>query len=590
MEPSRIEMRSIIKIKDYLTRNERLKPDIRENDKTPSWDGEIFVYRSASIAKKDIIGRVAVQIKGSVKVDLSQKTIKYRLECSDFRNYLSSNGAILFVIYMKGYDDCKIYFNALLPFDLIKLIEQFGEQKTKTIELHEFPKDDPIEVINIFLNFIANQKLQGGTIDHKFLSLDNIGKLGFEIDGFHIEYTGIGLNNITDVINYSLRHPTYIYVQPKGFNIKVPVGKINADQILSDIKSPITVEGKTFYSSYKISHEIGKKILTIGKSLNFFLDTGKFTFKLSGSLLEQVTDIKFLIALYSNQKIEINGALLPKRLPNNPTEDTADIKKLKDHLYELEKIKSTLEILGVNIDLEIDKLSNQELDYLFYLVSAVLYNESVPLGINNMPGIGNLTIGNLIITLICKKADGDKYELLNFFGDHDLYCKCLNDGKDVILSPYIQLKKDVFMTISNINYVKIVDSIKNAPKSTTQDELANQLVLEMLKAYDGQKEKNLQLLESAQEIMRWLSEQSTLDSKVSTLNMLQIVKRMREFSPEELNQISEIKHNTTDVATLIGTSILLESFVEARLHYDRLPEDHRKEFDMYPIVKLWIGK
>lgn len=95
LDSLRTEMRSIIKIKDYLTRNQRLIPDIRENDKTPSWDGEIIVYNSNSIAKKDIEGRVPVQIKGSAKEDLSQKTIKYTLDCSDFHNYFSSNGAIL---------------------------------------------------------------------------------------------------------------------------------------------------------------------------------------------------------------------------------------------------------------------------------------------------------------------------------------------------------------------------------------------------------------------------------------------------------------------------------------------------------------
>lgn len=91
---------------------------------------------------------------------------------------------------MKGYDECKIYYNALLPYDLIKLIKQMGKHKTKTIELQEFPKDDPFEVINIFLNFLMNQKLQGGTVDQRVLSLGDVGKLGLEVDGLHFGYTG----------------------------------------------------------------------------------------------------------------------------------------------------------------------------------------------------------------------------------------------------------------------------------------------------------------------------------------------------------------------------------------------------------------
>lgn len=112
-----------------------------------------------------------------------------------------------------------------------------------------------------------------------------------------------------------------------------------------------------------------------------------------------------------------------------------------------------------------------------------------------MPGFGNLTIGNLIIMLVCNQSEEGKYQLLNFFGEHNLClcCKFVDDREDPVLSPYIQLKKEEFLTISNINYTGIIESIVNAPKSKVQDEYANLLVLEILKAYDEQKEKNLEL-------------------------------------------------------------------------------------------------
>ena len=310
----RTEMRSIIKIKDYLTRNQRLIPDIRENDKTPSWDGEITVYKPNSIAKKDIEGRVPVQIKGSVQDDLSKTTIKYTLDASDLRNYVSSNGAIIFVVYMKGYDICKIYYSVQLPYDLTKLLEQMKDQKTKTIELQEFPKDDSIEVVNIFLNFIRNQRLQGGTVDRRVLSLDDVGKLGLDIEGLHLGYTGIGLDNITNIINYSLRYPTYIYVQPKGFNIKVPVDKFIADKVLSDVQSSITVDGKIFYDNYKVAYEIGKQVVHIGKSFAYNIKSGKINCKVLGTLSERITDIKFFKAMFYNQVIIVNGVRLPHNL------------------------------------------------------------------------------------------------------------------------------------------------------------------------------------------------------------------------------------------------------------------------------------
>lgn len=58
--------------------------------------------------------------------------------------------------------------------------------------------------------------------------------------------------------------------------------------------------------------------------------------------------------------------------------------------------------------------------------------------------------------------------------------------------------------------------------------------------------------------------------------------------PEEIQKIYEIKHNTTDEAIL--NAGILESFLEAKFHYDRLSEELRKEFDSYPISNLWTEK
>lgn len=587
LDSLRIEMRSIIKIKDCLTRNQRIIPDIRENDKTPSWDGEIIVFNSDSISKKDIEGRVAVQIKGAIKENLSQSIIKYSLELSDFRNYLISNGAIVFVVCMKGFDEFKIYYNSLLPFDLIKLIKDSGEQKTKTIELQEFPKDDSIEIINIFLNFIRNQKLQGGTIDRRVLSLEDIDKHKLEFDKFNFGYTGVGLNSIDDFINYSLTHPMYIYAQPKGFDIQVPVDKLTPERVLSDISAQVTVDDKVFYDSYKVLYGIGKQVIKIGKSFNFYINTGKFQYRLQGTLTERIKDVKFLIALFYNKKVKINGVILPERTNEESLEE---IKKHETYLLELEEIKSTLDTLGVKEDLEIDKLSNRDFKHLYFLSRSILYNESVPVSVNNTSGIGILTIGNINLMLVCNEAEEGNYKLINYFGEHNFCCVFSDNGNDFIMSPYIQLKKDIFLRVSNINYPRILDSIISSQKSKILIDLANLLVLEMLKAYDEQKYKETGLLKSAQVIMEWISSQSEIDYDISTLNRLQIIKRERDFLPNELHEIAEIKRRTTDDCILIGASILLESFLEAKFYYGKISTERQKEFDTYPIVNLWVGK
>ncbi len=124
-----IELRSIIKLKDILTRNGRLYPDIKDNDKTPSWDGDIYIHKTSSLRKDDILGYTKVQVKGhKVNFILNKNFIKYPIDTTDLNNYLASNGVVYFVVHITENDEFKIFYNALLPYDILK---ELKEKKVK---------------------------------------------------------------------------------------------------------------------------------------------------------------------------------------------------------------------------------------------------------------------------------------------------------------------------------------------------------------------------------------------------------------------------------------------------------------------------
>ena len=50
-----IEMYSINKLTDAVLRTGVIEPDIHENDKTPSWDGEMRLYHSSEFNKSNFI-------------------------------------------------------------------------------------------------------------------------------------------------------------------------------------------------------------------------------------------------------------------------------------------------------------------------------------------------------------------------------------------------------------------------------------------------------------------------------------------------------------------------------------------------------
>ncbi len=115
LNPIKIEMFGVNKLKDILNRCERLIPEINSNDKTPSWNGDIFVYCSRDLKKDTVEGVIRIQVKGKHKKITSEK-ITHPVEVADLENYERDGGVIYFVIYLEDFNTYKVYYNALLPF------------------------------------------------------------------------------------------------------------------------------------------------------------------------------------------------------------------------------------------------------------------------------------------------------------------------------------------------------------------------------------------------------------------------------------------------------------------------------------------
>lgn len=115
------EMLGLSYLQIALGKTDHLVAHINSNDKEPSWDGDVEVYRKAGHvhAKADLILKVPVQVKGHCKPNLKKKSIKYSIQYADLKNYLAIGGTIFFVIYINDSGDkAAIYYADLLPYDL----------------------------------------------------------------------------------------------------------------------------------------------------------------------------------------------------------------------------------------------------------------------------------------------------------------------------------------------------------------------------------------------------------------------------------------------------------------------------------------
>ena len=59
-----IEKKAINRFEGYLENSEILSAQIDRNDKTPCWDGHLYVFQVGYRDKDHLVGRISVQIKG----------------------------------------------------------------------------------------------------------------------------------------------------------------------------------------------------------------------------------------------------------------------------------------------------------------------------------------------------------------------------------------------------------------------------------------------------------------------------------------------------------------------------------------------
>lgn len=578
MNKTQIEMRAIIALEDILTRSQYIIPEIAKNDKTPSWDGIVFVYDQPGTKKKDLLGKIDIQVKGHYNANDFSEKITYSVEVSDLRNYLIDSGVIYFVIYLKDFDNWKIYYCPLLRYDLTCLLKEAKDQKTKSIELMEFPTDE-LELRSVLAHFIRNKTLQGA-IDKRYLSLDDVKNSDLPIKSYYLDSDPIQKEDFP--IEYSLKYPTYIYFKPSDYEAFFPIEKVILNSVEETLIKEIKVNEEVFYSEYIVLHTKDGKRIKIGKGIEIDFKLKKINFETSGCLTERIRDITFLLAMIQKDRITIGEAefcIIEEKIEEA-------IEKIYLAQASLLKIKELLDLLEIEEELDFNKITQDGNENLKTLIKAFIHKEPVSLESQEKLLLGNMEVGNLRIYLLCEIDKNNNYRLINYFGKTDLV-KCFVDHKGVNkpVSPYIMMKKDEVLTYSNISFKNIYKSIISIPEDEYYFSGVNLFILELIDAYD--ESGKIEIYEMALKIMEWMINKQPESDNVYLINKFQILKRRREFSIEELERLLQLKNEEKDLMMLTAICILMDNLSEAKLNYLKLDEEMKERFKKFPIYRLW---
>lgn len=582
MDAGDIERKAVNQINDILSRCPKLIPYIAQNDKTPSWDGEIYLYSSLEKKKKNIFGTCKVQVKGtyrSSKPTIFNKTISYPIETSDLNNYLRDGGVIYFVVLISStsgdpydYKSYKYttYYVSLLPYDIKRFLDKITpEQKTKSVTLSRFP-EDPIQIENIIEDFIFNKGKQYSTYQES-------ATVQFLNDGGQYN---IFINRKVPLVS---RLPRYVYKRYAD-NISVAVGKIVIQEVgIDNLNLVVRIDGKPYFHNVHLDITKNNKIrrIILNHGLHIVMQNKTryhINLKKNSTIDEYIRNLEFMIALKNSKKIDIGG-IIQGESPKIDAEGTV----LNDELSFFKKIQELLRYLHVKKDVLVSKLTDKNLDDLISLYNTILLGQHLN-GEERLEQdlVGTIAIGPYHFFLMRLRKEGCEYILKDPFHDN------MNCQMSITKSPVYESSLALWLAVQgyedadNIDYRAVEESITRLPYCDDLSYAVINFILSFLEKYDC--EKDSAVLSCVKSIALWLYECN--QSIINHLNLLQCIYRERELTQEEQNVLISYKCTQTDYKILAGINILLNNMNEYRYYLNHMDEKDLSEFKSYPIYNL----
>lgn len=579
-----------------LSKTNRLSGFINSGDKEPCWDGNIYIYENSRRSKNNL-KRMPTQVKGkAVERKAVKDNIRYRVAHEDLKAYMMDGGILFFVVYIdkKTGDLLQIYYADLLPVNIRDIIKQKND--SYSINFTKFPSDNK-KKIEIVLEAYDNASIQKGFAGKKLPTIDDLSKEGL-LESITFNVTHIGESITSHKIPQIMKGKSItICANIKGTHIVVPVDYLkNITHVTSyqEIDKKVYVDEKEYYNKYGVTYSDSTTQINIGtcmtikapifdENTNEKLLKTTIYIKVRGTLKERIKGIEFIKAVFDNDGFEIEGNHFQVLLKKEGYE--IQVQKLCEHLENLKYINKLFENMHVKKDVELDDFSEEDEKNLNLLIGAIGGRRPVRNRRACIENIQLLKISNITLGVIYIKHSDGKYYMHDYFGNHlDTYYK--NNGEGMHTSQFAILKADDFLKYDNIYLPMIIEDFKIIPVSYEFINIANHLMLEMIKAYD--QSYNSELLDIANQTNDWLKEYPQfISEEICVINEYQIRVRQRKLMYKEQLELLSIAEKTSNMNYKVAALIILGHTEEVRQIFDSFDANQMDEFKSFPIYSLY---
>jgi len=577
MNSIKIEKGAIDTLRRIIRLHDKMNEFLNSNDKEPSWDGNIVIYKNSELKAEDIEYTIQTQVKGKNDERLLKRSrITYPVEYKHLRNYFKNNGIFYFVIAIS--DDGEkttIFYNALTTIKLQSILKGTENKKpdqTKSIPLVRLKNDDKNELYKILMQFGHDSREVGsGELVKKSISMKDLEK----IDSIRMTTFASNQDEFLENINSG---EVCAFGHIASADIWVPFSYDFQKQIelfaCQKITDTFSIDVIPYYKEFEIRKSIGKSVI-FEFSENLYIDIGvnKIEFKAKTYIDQIVKDVQFLEALKNGKSFYIGDTKIGTYENVNFGGD------LETTINDFKNIQVALIKFNLKLDKKFIDFNDEDWKSMDNLVK---------LSQNGIKPNKQMTWymwwwQDKVVPFFVALDDDGNVKIENSL--YMKYFRIVVSNSDYKVPVFILFKRDIWEKLYDVDESVLLEEIETSIFNNETEGNFSLLFVEILSAYDENKD------EKYYDVAKLISDKllnASPDNVYWKINRFQLLKRKRDLSEDELQELEDLEKTNNDKKILCAINILLENKRKAKKLLDEMGQEDRELFLTYPIYNLLV--
>ena len=583
MNSTKIEMSAVMVVNEMILKNDVLDGHINSNDKEPSWDGFVYLYESDDLKAENIKYRIPVQVKGKNDEGLLKREfISYPVQYKHLRNYYRDGGVFYIVVVISNNMEKKaVFYNALTTVklaDILKGAEGKKPEQYKSITMRRLKNNDSKVFFGLLAQFGLDREKQGSGNGEIIKKAINASELHL-IDS--IEVTSLVAKSESEFFNDIATGEVSLYGHRADIDMWLPFEYSHQRDVvikqIAEVKKPFGIDDTKYYDSYKVERTLSTSpnyIIHVSDNLSIDLEGQKFYFQVKGELDSVLKDISFMEAVENGSAMFLGEKKLGDYKEPKISED------LRKNMDGIKDWANALDILGIKCNKRYEEFTEHDWAASNNLIA--IYRGELREKAETGGSVCMWEWDNKVIPLL---IFSDKNRIPGFAGwfSSDEIELFVEKDKNYAVPKFIRFKRDIFERLYDVEesiWYKEIDRI-----DFSEDILVDILLgfVELIAAYDRIHN------ETYYNVGMYMMDKMLIikpDDEYCLLNRMQLLKRKRELSEEELLQLESIEQKSDDPMVKCGANILLGNKRTVQKIFDGMSKEQQEVMTSYPIYNL----